>query len=193
MRQYLEMKARHPDAILFFQMGDFYEMFYEDAQEAAKALELALTSRQSDADGPIPMCGVPIHAYASYCARLLEAGYKVAVCDQIGNPAEAKGIVRREVVRVLTPGTAVADPRLLDSKEPQYLAALLPAAEEGWGLAWADITTGEFRALEITGSRPASLLASELERLRPKEILIPHGASMPPPAQARLREAGARV
>ncbi|MBI3024705.1 MAG: DNA mismatch repair protein MutS, partial [Candidatus Tectomicrobia bacterium] len=129
----------------------------------------------------------------SYCARLLEAGYKVAVCDQIGNPAEAGGIVRREVVRVLTPGTAVADPRLLDSKEPQYLAALLPAAEEGWGLAWADITTGEFRALEITGSRPASLLASELERLRPKEILIPHGASMPPPAQARLREAGARV
>ena len=189
MRQYLEMKARHPDALLFFQMGDFYEMFYEDAREAAKALELALTSRQSDADGPIPMCGVPVHAYASYCARLLEAGYKVAVCDQIGNPAEAKGVVRREVTRVLTPGTAVADPRFLDSKESQYLAGLLPG-EEGAGLAWADITTGEFRALEIAS---APLLASELERLRPKEFLFPQGAAVPPPVHARLREAGARV
>ncbi|MBI3129104.1 MAG: DNA mismatch repair protein MutS [Candidatus Tectomicrobia bacterium] len=192
MRQYLEMKARHPDALLFFQMGDFYEMFYEDARQAAKALELALTSRQSDADGPIPMCGVPIHAYAPYCARLLEAGYKVAICDQIGNPAEAKGVVRREVVRVLTPGTAVADPRFLDSKESQYLAGLLPG-KEGWGLAWADITTGEFHALEIGGSRPESLLAGELERLRPREVLLPQGAAMPAPAQARLREMSARV
>ncbi|MEK6710678.1 MAG: hypothetical protein AABZ64_08870, partial [Nitrospinota bacterium] len=171
MRQYLEMKARHPDAILFFQMGDFYEMFYEDAREAARALELTLTSRQSDAEGPIPMCGVPVHAWAPYCAKLLDGGYKVAVCDQIGDPAEAKGVVRREIARVLTPGTAVADPRLLDSKEPQYLASLCPGGREGWGLAWADISTGEFRALEMTGGQPLTLLLDALELLRPRELL----------------------
>ncbi|MDP6279907.1 MAG: DNA mismatch repair protein MutS, partial [Nitrospinota bacterium] len=117
MRQFLEIKSRHPDVILFFQMGDFFEMFYEDAHIAAKELELTLTSRQKDSDGvPISMCGVPLHAGDAYSARLLEAGHKVAICEQVSTPAEGKGIVRREVVRTLTPGT-VSNPLLVEDKE----------------------------------------------------------------------------
>ena len=192
MRQYFEMKARHPDAILFFQMGEFYEMFYEDAQQASRVLDIALTSRQNDADGPIPMCGVPCHSSASYCSRLLEAGYKVAICDQMESPSEARGIVRRQVVRVLTPGTAAADPQLLDSKEAQYLACAAPG-QGGWGLAWADISTGEFRASEIEGEGAPAILANEIERLRPREMLLRRGAALPRAAETRLRELGARL
>lgn len=195
MRQFLEIKSRHPDSLLFFQLGDFFEMFYEDALVGAKVLELTLTSRQKDGNGPIPMCGVPIHAAGSYSARLLEAGYKVAICEQTESPSEAKGVVKREVVRILTPGT-VGDPLLVDSKEPCYLAGLFPGdgkTQNGWGVAWVDMSTGEFRASEIDGEHADSYLADELERLRPRELLLPEGAALPPSAKARVEELGARI
>ncbi|MEE9256940.1 MAG: DNA mismatch repair protein MutS [bacterium] len=195
MRQFLEIKSRLPDAILFFQMGDFFEMFYEDARVAAKALELTLTSRQKDDDGPIPMCGVPIHAASAYSARLIEAGHKVAICEQVENASQAKGIVKREVVRVLTPGTA-GGAALVDSKEACYLAGAVPGAgksEGEWGLAWVDLSTGEFGASEISGERAGTLLADELERLGPRELLIPGGAKLSAPAADRIGEIGART
>jgi DNA mismatch repair protein MutS len=195
MRQFLEIKSRHPDSLLFFQMGDFFEMFYEDAQVGGKVLELTLTSRQKDGNGPIPMCGVPIHAVDTYSARLLEAGFKVAICEQTESPGAAKGVVKREVVRVLTPGT-VGDPALVDSKESCYLAGLFPGngkTEGGWGIAWVDMSTGEFCASEIGGEGGASFLADELERLRPRELLIPEGVSLPTLAAVRIDELGARL
>ena len=176
MRQYLEMKRRYPDALLFFQLGDFFEMFYEDAKLAAKALELALTSRQSDEQGPIPMCGVPCHSASSYCGRLLEAGYKVAICEQVEDAGESKGIVKREVTRVLTPGTSIADLELLDSKESQYLAGIVASAEgksEIWGMAWLDSSTGEFCATQATGDAAESLICNQMERLSPRELVLP--------------------
>ena len=196
MRQFLEIKSRHPDSLLLFQMGDFFEMFFEDALVGAKVLELTLTSRQKDSDGgPIPMCGVPVHALDSYSSRLLEAGYKVAICEQVGNVSEAKGIVKREVVRILTPGT-VNDPKLMDGKEPCYLAALFgdeAKPNSGWGVAWVDLSTGEFCASEIAGNRAGMLLADEIERLRPRELLISEEAALPEPAMGLLTEIGARV
>ncbi len=196
MRQFLEIKSRHPDVILFFQMGDFFEMFYEDAHIAAKELELTLTSRQKDSDGvPISMCGVPLHAGDAYSARLLEAGHKVAICEQVSTPAEGKGIVRREVVRTLTPGT-VSNPLLVEDKEGCYLAGLTAGGAEGeggWGVAWVDLSTGEYCASEIVGERSGALMADELERLRPREVLIPPGVEMPQAASERLKAFGARL
>src|SRR5262245_14175571 len=125
MRQYQDAKQQHPDAILLFRMGDFYEMFYEDALTAARTLELTLTSRSKDANGGgIPMCGVPFHAVDGYIARLVKSGYRVAVCDQVEDPRKAKGIVKREVVRVVSPGT-LTDAGYLDAKEPAFLMAVI--------------------------------------------------------------------
>src|SRR5512144_2672672 len=127
MRQYLDAKRQHRDAIVFFRMGDFYEMFYEDALVASRALELTLTSRSKDANGgAIPMCGVPFHAVDGYLARLVRKGYRVAICDQVEDPKKAKGLVRREVVRVVSPGT-LTDSAYLDAREPAFLMALAPA------------------------------------------------------------------
>ena len=176
MRQYLEMKRRYPDAMLFFQLGDFFEMFYEDAKLGAKVLELTLTSRQSDDKGPIPMCGVPCHSASSYCGRLLEAGYKVAICEQVEDAGESRGVVRREVTRVLTPGTSIADLELLDSKESQYLAGIALSAREGktfWGMAWLDSSTGEFCATQLEGDAAETLICNQLERLSPRELILP--------------------
>src|ERR1700719_2602791 len=131
MRQYLDAKQQHRDAILFFRMGDFYEMFYEDALVAARALELTLTSRSRDANGGgIPMCGVPFHAADVYIARLVKKGFRVAICDQVEDPRQAKGLVRREVVRVVSPGT-LTDAGYLDAREPAFLMALAPASASG--------------------------------------------------------------
>ena len=195
MQQYLNIKAMHPDAILFFQMGDFFEMFYEDALQASKILDITLTSRQSDVDGPIPMCGVPRHAADAYLGRLLDASLKIAVCEQVEDSAEAKGVVRREVVRVLSPGTN-SDPNFLESKEGCYLAGIAPGnqgGEPGWGIALADISTGEFRACEVRGEKADALLADEFERLRPREILCPKELEALPAVLRELRKAGARV
>src|SRR5689334_1179384 len=146
MRQYLDVKRQHRDAIVFFRMGDFYEMFYEDALTAARVLELTLTSRAKEASGAaIPMCGVPFHAAETYVGRLVRKGYRVAICDQVEDARQAKGIVKREVTRVLSPGT-FTDATYLEAREPSFLAAVAPAAgsSDAWGLAFLDVSTGEF-------------------------------------------------
>ena len=125
MRQYLEIKERHPDAILFFRLGDFYEMFFEDAVLAARLLDLTLTTRDKGKEDPIPMCGVPHHAAGAYVARLVRQGHRVAICEQVEDPRSAKGVVRREVVRVVTPGTQI-DAAALESGDTSYVLALSP-------------------------------------------------------------------
>ena len=196
MRQYLEMKRRYPDAMLFFQLGDFFEMFYEDAKLGAKVLELTLTSRQSDDKGPIPMCGVPCHSASAYCGRLLEAGYKVAICEQVEDAGESRGVVRREVTRVLTPGTSIADLELLDSKESQYLAGITLSAREGrtlWGMAWLDSSTGEFCATQVDGDAAETLVCNQLERLSPRELILPDVFSPPDELKSKIGELNVHV
>ena len=172
MKQYFEQKEQYKDTLLFFRMGDFYEMFYDDAVTASKVLDIALTKR-GKADDATPMCGVPAHAYEAYLLKLIKAGYKVAICDQLESPEEAKKrggykeIVRREVIRVVTPGT-VTEENLLEGARPNYLLAV---AADGNDLAisWVDISTSEFFTAQIT----ENMLASELARIHPSEILLP--------------------
>src|SRR5262249_11661923 len=167
MRQYLDAKAQHRDAILFFRMGDFYEMFYEDALVAARTLELTLTSRSKDSNGgAVPMCGVPFHAADGYIARLVKKGFRVAICDQVEDPRKAKGLVKREVVRVVSPGT-LTDASYLDAREPAFLMALA-AHPSKIGAALLDVSTGEFTAAEYLGADGQQALADELAVLRPR-------------------------
>ncbi|NTV12385.1 MAG: DNA mismatch repair protein MutS [Desulfobulbaceae bacterium] len=169
LRQYLEIKAQHPDAILFYRLGDFYEMFFEDAKIASKILGITLTSRnqKDDEDKRIPLCGVPYHAAAGYLAKLVNAGHRVAVCEQVEDPKEAKGVVKREVVRVVTPGL-VTEAQMLDDKSNRYLAGV--AYGQGrWGLSFLDLSTGEFLVAE---REEMSELFDELQRLQPSELLI---------------------
>jgi DNA mismatch repair protein MutS len=174
MRQYKDIKRQYPDAFLFFRMGDFYEMFYEDAVEGAKILDIALTSRGKGGDGePIPLCGIPYHSLDMYLAKMIRSGHKVAICEQVENPKQAKGIVKREVVRLATPGT-VTEESILTSPYPNYIAAVLPAAEK-YGIAIADISTGEFKVAEIEGRDSKSELNEFINHYRPKEILLPDG------------------
>jgi len=147
MKQYLSIKGQHPDAILFFRMGDFYEMFMEDAVCAADLLKIALTSRDKGKEDSIPMCGIPYHAAQGYLNKLVQAGHKVAICEQVEDPKKARGLVKREVTRVVTPGTAVEE-TLLDATEPSYLAAIVVSDGEA-GLALVDVSTGEFRVLQL--------------------------------------------
>ena len=174
MRQYFEAKRQYRDAILFFRMGDFYEMFYEDALTAARALELTLTSRSKDSSGGgIPMCGVPFHAGDGYIARLVKKGFRVAVCEQMEDPKKAKGVVRREVVRVVSPGT-LTDAAYLDAREPAFLMGIAPATPgPGFGVALLDLSTGEFTAAEYIGPEGRQALADDLSVLRPREIVAP--------------------
>src|SRR5689334_2255881 len=150
MRQYLEVKARHPDALLFFRLGDFYELFFEDAVQASEVLQIALTAR-AKGDDKVPMCGVPYHAARGYVAKLLERGFKVAICDQVEPAASApKGTLqKREVTRVVTPGT-VLDDQVLDPREALYVGAVALVEPDGGGLALLDATTGELRCGECT-------------------------------------------
>ena len=134
MRQYFAAKAAHPDVLLFFRMGDFYELFYDDARKAARLLDITLTQRGNSAGAPIPMAGVPHHAYESYLARLVALGESVAICEQIGDPATSKGLVERKVVRIVTPGT-VTDEALLDERRDTLLLAI-SRDKQGYGLAW---------------------------------------------------------
>src|SRR6478736_130131 len=139
MRQYFDAKRQYRDALVFFRMGDFYEMFFEDALTAARALELTLTSRSKDSTGgAIPMCGVPHHAADGYIARLVRKGFRVAVCEQVEDPKKAKGLVRREVVRVVSPGT-LTDAGYLDAREPAFLMAIAPGADASLGVALLDL------------------------------------------------------
>ncbi len=179
LRQYFEMKSRAPDAILFYRMGDFYEMFFEDAKEAAPILGIALTARNRDSDIEAPMCGVPWQSAGHHIARLVAAGRKVAICDQIEDPRTAKGIVRRDITRVVTPGT-VLDPESLLPGAASYLAAVVPAprassgkspSKEDPGVAFLDFSTGQFHA----GTVPEHRLADLLSLFRPREVLAPEG------------------
>ena len=174
MRQYFEAKRQHRDAIVFFRMGDFYEMFYEDALTAARALELTLTSRSKDASGgAIPMCGVPFHAADGYIARLVKKGFRVAVCEQMEDPKKSKGLVRREVVRVVSPGT-LTDAGYLDAREPAFLLGITPARQAaGYGVALLDLSTGEFTTTDYVGPDARQTLLDELAVLRPREIVTP--------------------
>ncbi len=190
MRQYLDAKQQHRDAILLFRMGDFYEMFYEDALVAARALDLTLTSRSKDANGGgIPMCGVPFHALDTYLARLVKKGFRVAICEQVEDPRKAKGVVKREVVRVVSPGT-LTDANYLDAREPAFLMALVagargsparsaprtgqpPDRHQVIGVALLDLSTGEFTAAEYAGKEGLQGLADELTLLKPREIVVP--------------------
>ncbi len=173
MRQYLEVKARHPDAILFFRLGDFYEMFFDDALAASRALGITLTAR-AKGDDKIPMCGVPYHAARGHVARLLEQGFKVAICDQVEEPGKGT-IVRREVTRVVTPGT-VFDDQLLDPREASFLGAVALAEGPGGGLALLDATTGQLRCGEVGDD---ARLADELKRAGVRELLFASGAAGP--------------
>ncbi len=175
MRQYLAAKAEHPEVLLFFRMGDFYELFYDDARKAARLLDITLTQRGQSAGAPIPMAGVPYHAAESYLARLVRLGESVAICEQIGDPALAKGIVERKVVRIITPGT-VTDAALLEDRRDNLLLAISTGAGTGYGLAWVDLSSGRFLLSEVPH---AEALAAELARLQPAETLIDEGIAWP--------------
>ncbi|WP_448874151.1 DNA mismatch repair protein MutS [Desulfobulbus propionicus] len=179
LQQYLEIKKQYPGTILFYRMGDFYEMFFEDAEVAAKVLGITLTSRSHKDDAhKIPMCGVPFHAVTGYLGKMVKAGYRVAICEQVEDPKEAKGIVRREVIRVVSPGVTTEE-HLLDAKADCYVCALViqkkSAKEHLAGLAFVDISTGRFQLTEVNfpPKNPASLVEI-FTRLRPAELLLPH-------------------
>ena len=206
MRQYHALKKQHPAALLLFRLGDFYELFFEDAVVASRILQITLTARNKEKGDAIPMCGVPYHAAENYIARLIRAGHKVAICEQMEQPGPGKNLVRREIVRVLTPGTA-SGAGLLEPKENNYLAAVarngfvgaghlaLGAAASGSpqrtsqskavvepliGLAFVDLSTGEFPTTEFSGEKAEARLRDELGILRPREILLPRLVSLFP-------------
>ena len=177
MRQFHDIKRQVGDAILFFRMGDFYEMFYDDALTASRALDLTLTSRQKDSSGGgIPMCGVPHHAADAYIGRLIRRGFKVAVCEQVEDPRHAKGIVRREVVRIVTPSTYLHQ-AYLEEKEPNYLMAVATGSE-GIGASFVDLSTGDFFAFEHQGPERWSKLQDALATYRPREVVFPQDSSV---------------
>ena len=176
MQQFLRIKAQHPDELLFYRMGDFYELFFDDAAYASELLDITLTARGKSAGKPIPMCGIPFHAADRYLARLVEAGVSVAICEQVGDPATSKGPVAREVVRVITPGT-VSDEALLDERIDNCLMAISTShaeqAESSYGIATINISSGRFVFSEVSG---CDALLTEIERTKPAEILVPDNA-----------------
>jgi DNA mismatch repair protein MutS len=167
MEQYLNLKHKNPDSLLFFRLGDFYEMFYEDAKKAAPVLEIALTSRQK-----IPMCGIPYHAAESYLTKLLKHGFKVAICEQVEDPKQAKGVVKRDIVKVLTPGTAV-ELDLQEDRENTFISSLV-FDEDSWGLAIIDLVSGQLKTTQ-SDTETRRVLADDLYRFSPKEIIYPQG------------------
>jgi DNA mismatch repair protein MutS len=205
MQQYHAVKRQHPSALLLFRLGDFYELFYDDAVVASRILQITLTARNKEKGQPVPMCGVPYHAVENYVARLIRAGHKVAICEQMEEPGPGKKLVRREVIRVVTPGTATGA-SLVEPKENNFLAAVVrgsPASgarqrsaqrslelapkppgteQQTIGLAYVDLSTGEFRATEFSGEKAEARLRDELEILRPREILLPEAATLFPAA-----------
>ncbi len=177
LKQYCDIKQHYPDTIVFFRVGDFYEMFYEDAKEASALLNITLTTRDKNSPNPVPLCGVPYHAATSYLSKLLKSGKTVALCEQVEDPKSAKGLVRREVVRLYTPGT-VFDDELLDAKEANFLAAVSvrpnPAQSRcHFGLATIDLSTGQFLIAEFSGDHGQDSMLDELIRLGPQEVIIP--------------------
>ena len=177
MRQYLDMKDKYPGMILFFRLGDFYEMFFEDAKLVSRELELTLTGKSCGLDERAPMCGVPFHSAETYINRLIEKGYKVAICEQMEDPATTKGLVKRDVIRVVTPGTVIEQSMLEDRRNSYLLSVCMDGSKAG--LAFADVSTGEFSVYEI--DKASVRLQDELARITPKEIIanseLPAGAT----------------
>ncbi len=171
LRQYQELKQQHPGTLLFFRLGDFYELFYDDAVTGAREMEITLTARNKERGNPIPMCGVPHHAAAGYISKLVRKGYRVAVCEQTEDPTKTKKLVRREVVRVITPGTAI-DPQLVEARESVYLAALCGTGSS-YGAAFLELSTGEFRATEAAGPDAWARIRADIESYAPRELLFP--------------------
>ncbi len=186
MRQYLRIKAEHPDILLFYRMGDFFELFYEDARRAAQLIDITLTSRGQSAGEPIPMAGVPFHAVDNYLARLVRKGESVAICEQIGDPAKSKGPVERKVVRIVTPGT-LTDEQLMEERRETLLGSI-HFGDGAIGLSWLDLGSGRFRASEL---KDTEALRSELERLRLAECLVSEDAALP--ARMTCPDSAARV
>jgi DNA mismatch repair protein MutS len=180
VRQYQELKSQHPGTLLLFRLGDFYELFFDDAVIGARELQITLTARHKERGDPIPMCGVPHHSAANYIAKLVRRGYRVAICEQTEDPSKTKKLVRREVVRVVTPGTPI-DPQLLEPRESTFLAAVCSRGE-GVGAAFLDISTGEFRATQAGGSESWKRIAADIESFAPRELLFP--ASLAPLVRA---------
>src|SRR6476619_5099469 len=168
MRQYLDVKSRYPDAIVFFRLGDFYEMFIDDAVYAARVLDLTLTTRDKGKEDPVPMCGIPHHAVRPYLVKLTELGHRVALCEQLEDPRAVRGIVKRGVVRVVTPGVML-DEESLDPRAPSYVAAVVGDARGGYGLAFLDVSTGDFRATEAA---TGDALVEEIGRVAPRELVF---------------------
>jgi DNA mismatch repair protein MutS len=187
LRQYQELKQQHPGTLLFFRLGDFYELFYDDALTGARELEITLTARHKERGDPVPMCGVPHHAAATHIARLVRKGYRVAICEQTEDAATTKKLVRREVVRVVTPGTAI-DPQLLDGRESVYLAALCGSGER-YAAALLDLSTGEFRVTQATGRDSWPRIKADIESYAPRELLFP--ASLRPLVKSAAQESEA--
>jgi DNA mismatch repair protein MutS len=183
MQQYLRIKAQHPDVLLFYRMGDFYEMFYDDARRAAQLLDIALTQRGASAGAPIPMAGVPAVTLDAYLAKLVRKGESVAICEQRGEPGKTKGPMEREVVRIVTPGT-LTDEALLDERRDNLLASVYGAGGR-FGLAWLDLSAGRFSLMELAG---VAALEAEIERLRPAELLAPDGAQPALTPSSALKE-----
>ena len=193
MQQYHAIKTRYPHALLLFRLGDFYELFYEDAILASRELQITLTSRNREKGQPIPMCGVPYHAADGYIARLIRGGFKVAICDQMELPGPGKKLVRREVVRVITPGTAT-DASVLDARENNYLAAVAKhPSGSPIGLAFADLSTGEFQSTEFQGAGAEVALLDELQLLHPRETLLPRPQQLFETAKTSLLEGAGGV
>lgn len=182
LRQYQELKQQHPGTLLFFRLGDFYELFFDDAVTGARELQITLTARHKERGDPVPMCGVPHHSAANYIARLVRKGYRVAICEQTEEASKTKKLVRREVVRVVTPGTPI-DPQLLETRESVFLAAVCSAGDSV-GAAFLDLSTGEFRATQETGANAWEKIRSDLESYAPRELLFP--ASLEPLIKAGL-------
>ncbi|HTP66423.1 MAG TPA: DNA mismatch repair protein MutS [Geobacteraceae bacterium] len=190
MRQYLEIKADYPDTVLFFRMGDFYEMFLDDAVKASRILDIALTSRNKGADGAdVPLCGVPYHSVNPYIAKMIEAGEKVAICEQVEDPKTAKGIVKRRVVKVVTPGLVI-DNESLTPKENNYLLAICAGSRNNLGVAYLDLSTGEFRVTEL---ETADAAIAEVVCVNPREIILPAAFRDTPRMKELARAVGERI
>ncbi|MBO5020268.1 MAG: DNA mismatch repair protein MutS, partial [Clostridia bacterium] len=170
MRQYVELKERNNDSILMFRLGDFYEMFFEDAKVASEELDLTLTGRDCGLEERAPMCGVPYHSCEGYISRLVEKGYKVAICEQLEDPSKAKGIVKRDITRIITPGTVIED-TMLDESRNNYLASLC-FGEQSAALCFVDASTGSCHITEISGCDMQRRVTDEIMRFSPSEILI---------------------
>jgi DNA mismatch repair protein MutS len=195
MQQYREIKNRHRNAILFFRMGEFYEMFYDDAETASRVLGLTLTSRNNGGASDVPLAGVPVKAAGEYVRRLVQQGFRVAICEQVEDPRVAKGVVRREVIETVTPGVAFSDD-LLDGARNNFVCAVVEGRgkaeagrggrrEDGMGVAAADISTGEVRLITVAAGEFDALLA----RLAPREILVPPASRFPlPPSPSLITE-----